>query len=658
MDFKTVMHTNSIRRLSFFLVLMACMSSAVLIGQQRERYTGPLQVGDYLGEAEYYYLLAQGDTILDGPFSLQRSNLAALLEKGDASFVFRGGFRSGYPQGAWIFQFGEFQSDSQTQVVDYQYTLNVSGIQTDARGTLQMGKPQGDWKFTTSEVKGSLVVKTLFDSEINFEQGIPQQSFKIADTSNTLVGRFLRDGVAHDVWELYSEGAAETTESWQFSEGVLTKIQGRFPEKDRSFRILDPSMKNAKIILLDERYLQILRLWLVPKDTIALSKSAVADLLTQNAKYYQKIDDILSQLGTSEFQPEFKVKVPYYPLDTLERRQLDTLKVHFNNAQQLGASLLDNTQLNILKRSDEEAHFLYQVVEAFSEQFLTPLEQLVRYDSQEVIAHVSRDKLINALWPSGKPSATIRVNTGLEKDTIRNYNGPKNGELVWEQNSFEALRQLAEYAALSLDAINRALGDKLVREQRQQEIVRLEEQLLSRSDSINRFLRSAEQELPEVYRNAVQNIKTVVEAQLSEYSSRRELSQKADFGNQLLQCLGTMDTLAKQVVALPQRVQGIEEAYQDAVWNPFTATIMNERIKKRITNAYRKVIVPYMLNQITTTLDCENAQPLSELLENTYQKMLALKEEETRKLERKLKKTQDPIEILTLFNLMDTANQD
>ncbi|MEM9143081.1 MAG: hypothetical protein AAGA86_08845, partial [Bacteroidota bacterium] len=114
-------------------------------GQIRQQYMGPMTLGKYHGEADYSYLLMDRDTILDGPFSIKRSNLEALLEKEDFSFNITGVYSKGYPQGSWQFQFGEFQSNSESRVVGYQYRVLISGEQEAAKGALDLGKPDGSW---------------------------------------------------------------------------------------------------------------------------------------------------------------------------------------------------------------------------------------------------------------------------------------------------------------------------------------------------------------------------------------------------------------------------------------------------------------------------------------------------------------------------------
>ncbi|MEM8506564.1 MAG: hypothetical protein AAF717_01990 [Bacteroidota bacterium] len=626
-------------------------------GQLKQRYEGPLQLGDFLGEAEYTYLVTEGDTLLEGPFAMQRSSLTALLENKDVSFSFLGAFSKGYPNGPWKFQFGEFKSDNTTQVVDFQYTLAISGFQTTAAGELTMGKPQGLWRISRDQIQGSQVERNLFKSQILFESGIPQQSFQVADSINTLVGRFLRDGVAHDNWELYTDGTAEAVEVWNFEEGVLKGIQTRSDTEIIVNAIFDFPFSIDTIINLDKRYLQIVELWRGFKNPGVSSQGQVAVLLSQNADFYARIDGILSALGKSSFRPEFKVRVPYFPLDTLERSQLDSITQLFATSNTLSQGVLNDTHLNILKLSEKETEYLYNVVAGISEQFLVPVGKIVGYQSDGVLEHVSREKLISQLWPDGKPSESISITLGEDQNEFRTFQGVAGAARKWQANDLDAVLQLTKYAARSLDSVAVVLRDKSAEEQRQQEEIQLEEKLLAQVNHLNTTVDSLVQDLPPPHLRALQHIKKTVADYLTTYSSEEQPDKKVRYGKQLNRCFAQMDTLVLAVKQLPEQSKAIADIYQDAVWNPFTATIMNERVKKRITNSYNRVLIPYLLEQIATELDCDNAKTYTTILEKLHVRMLELREEETRKLERKLKKTQDPAEILQLLNLLNTENQ-
>ena len=59
-------------------------------GQETQNYSGPLTVGNYTGKANYDYYITETDTVYDGRFQMQRSNLETLLTRKMLLFHFRG----------------------------------------------------------------------------------------------------------------------------------------------------------------------------------------------------------------------------------------------------------------------------------------------------------------------------------------------------------------------------------------------------------------------------------------------------------------------------------------------------------------------------------------------------------------------------------------
>jgi glutamyl-tRNA reductase len=87
------------------------------------------------------------------------------------------------------------------------------------------------------------------------------------------------------------------------------------------------------------------------------------------------------------------------------------------------------------------------------------------------------------------------------------------------------------------------------------------------------------------------------------------------------------------------------------VWNPFTATIMSDQIKGRLTEAYDGLLIPSILTRIKTGLACAQVAEVHSILDQLYAKMKTLRKQNTSKLERKLRRENDPNTALELFGI-------
>ena len=84
---------------------------------------------------------------------------------------------------------------------------------------------------------------------------------------------------------------------------------------------------------------------------------------------------------------------------------------------------------------------------------------------------------------------------------------------------------------------------------------------------------------------------------------------------------------------------------------------MDEDIKKKITSAYSKILEPYFLTEIEQHISCETIEDLNNTITATYKKVLELKDQDTKKLERKLKKEKNPVTVLEMLNVQNTTKQ-
>lgn len=618
-----------------------------LFAQSTGVYNGKLQIVDYKGKASYAYELIGKDTILNGSFKIQSSNLDALLTKEDTTFSIDGAFDKGLSTGFWKFQFGIFKAEANSQIVDYQYRILASGVQEEAKGLFLNGKPNGPWEFAVNQIQNGDLRKILFKSSIIFENGTPQRNFRIESDSTTLVGRFLRNGFAHDTWEVYGIYNADAMERWFFNDGILEKIVNTSSGKEQSTAVFNFTNLQAKTVNLDTRYLKVLSLQL-PRDKFAtLLNGSIAKLLSQNAAYYQKIDTILSALGSSKFKTSFGVRLPYYPIDSIDVRYLDTIHIDVKKSRKISDTYLNNTLLNILKLSDKEAATLYAEIETLTNDFVVPLQKLVDYDDQELLGFLTPNQLIKNMWPKG-----IDINLLKQKaNTLPNQNPKSIGALSidFENDMMKSLVNLAGYTKEQLENIGDKLSDKLSKEERQQELIILEKELLSQNRILTQSIDSVGITLPSANQKALANIKLIMDNNLNDFSTQEEL----DRARVLVQCYKEMNLLASEVALLPSKSLELSNLYKDRIWNPFMASLMDEEVKKKIINSYKKVLVPYFLEQVRTDITCENVAEILIQIKSTYEKMKLLREGDTKKLERKLRKEEDPLVILEL--LKETA---
>jgi len=625
------------------------ISSLPVVAQVDLSYNGPFEVAGYQGMAVFDFRIEKSDTVYNGPFMMQNADINKLISSVDNSFSFKGNFNQNLPSEKWTMKFGKYSIADSSEVSDYTYHIKVNGQRHEAVGLMNKGKPNGKWLHIVNEVENSRVVNTFFKSEITFENGIPQRSFRIEDKDYIMVGRFLRDGHAHDLWELYSTQGSGAIESWYFTDGKLNKVVIDNEDFADTLMVYDQKIENPVLTNLDDRYLKIINLRnQVVHHAKGKWQSGIKVLLDENASYYKRINDIISDLGSSDFMPEFKVKTERLPLSEAEMESLKEIQDFHEKSSAISSSLLGSSQLNILKLADEEVLFLLSVLDKLDSDYLKTLGSLIEYNEDSILAYIPRDHLIPGLI---KPQTEISVSYSFS-DSIKtkSFKGPKANEYSFEEGGLNVVSELAEYTFLSIDSVQKALDKKLKIEEREQLLMELEEQLVLEFTTLNELIDSLRIEVSGKYDKALKEIKSSAKKELSSYSSKTGLSGKAEDARALKTCFKETGKLSISLSQLPVKWEEIKEAYTDQVWNPFTSTVMDEELKSNITGAYRDVLIPYFLEKAENSA-CGNAKPLNNMLQTVHQRMMEMLKEDTSKVERKLKRENDPATVLELFGV-------
>ncbi|GGG45317.1 hypothetical protein GCM10011414_13600 [Croceivirga lutea] len=630
------------------LLLWSVVGLLTLSAQEKQHFSGPYQIGKYKGEADFTFTIQENDSILEGSFLMQKSSAKALLADGDDSFSFVGNFTKGKPTGFWKLQSGSYQSGNGGQVVDYQYQLNLNGVQNLASGTMIAGKPDGEWIITVDSIENSKVKTNLFKSQIEFSEGKPVSNFKLENENYTLIGRVLRNGLAHDEWTLFANDAIDPQETWTFENGTLVKVSVLNNSETVSTPLFSTSENELVESKLNKPFLAFVSGLIAKKQG---SSSAITSVLIKNSTYYKEVENIFTALGTAEFQPNFKIKVPYYPIDTVETRLAASITKTYQKADSLTSSIVTNSHLNIVKRSNSRVQFLYAVVEQLKSTFLQPLAQVVQLEQNELLPYVNRKNLVATYWVN-PPTKTITTTISGSTET---FSAPNTDMLDFTGGDLQTVANYSEYTLKALQAIYDELAQDIKQGEQLASLAALEEKLLSRTNVIEQVLKATEGELPETHTKAIQALKDFAEKELSIYAAMPEGGNKLRFGQQLEQCLAQLDQLAEYIADEPASYAEVQQLYTDQVWNPFMYIIMDETVKKRLTGAYESVLRPYFFETITTNLDCSKTENLLSQFKGSIVALKRLRKEDTRKLERKLKREKDPKVVLQLFNLENNA---
>ena len=635
-------------RASAIATVVSCVTAVLGFGEslQAQRvnvYRGDYTLGGTTGEATFEYRLDGRDTVRVGDYAFGASDAAALFESGDRYTEVRGRFEEGLPVGAWSFDFGDFRAADVAEARDLRYYLTVNGVRHLTNGGFAAGLPEGEWRTVSASVSRSVEVDTAFTSRVTFAAGVPQQSFELTGDGRSLLGLVSRTGFAEDTWELYD--ARGDTREWRFSGGRLLSVGA----PGAAVPVLRDYDGDTLHVALDADYLRFLRTWQLLQGRPGASVSdAVPVLLGQYAAITEDLAATVTALGVERFSPFVRVVVPSVPSTIQQITALERLGTALERFEKEAYALLDDPTLRRVARTDDEAAYLRAAAAALYDVVGASARDLDTAYQTNVLRSVPLADYLLLVYPEGVVDGELSVEYDGPAGTQRRaYAGPEARVFDVAAGGLPEVVASVEYARAAIADLRVRLSPKLmIAGAPETSIVSgagQPETIYARIDSLlgaqPRKL-SRELGLADVGRLADQRMTT--HRRLSELDQQRE-------ADELTACLLNLYSLAVTLHNLPTRSARVEDAYTDEVWNNIIATVMTERVKKRITEAYRERLVPYYLERVRTELSCDNAAAIDTELTTLYERVLALRDVDTETLEDDLKGERDPQRLLALL---------
>ena len=630
----------------FLLVLFLSLQS-VSFSQDSEVAVEEASVTGYRGTLKYEYYLSGSDTIFDGEFYFT-SNIENKELNNSRSLDVEGRFSKNLPTGSWEFKIGNFTQTDKKNLVDYQYVIQATGVEKVVLFEVQGGEPSGDWLFRMDTVVDSEVVKSIFKSEFSYVGGVPQKSFRIESDTEFMIGGLLRNAVAHDVWSLFTEEGINEVENWKFDQGRLESILVSREDSTLQLEIGFGNHEKIEVVSLDQHYLDIIELRIQLQFPDFYFDGGMSKLLEVDSDNYEEILDFFEDLNRPLKVQGFKVDVPVYPISKKERDDYEQIFSNTSLAGKLIDSLLGDAQLNLLRLSDSEFADYFSISNLVNDKFLVKLIGLQKLDREDLLKHLSREETTELLWPNGIPYEVRQFQNTVPSDVTLLSS---SASYDFKEKNLQSLVDLSRYVLGISGRLDSIVNQKLSNNKREQAFLNQEKLLIDEAERKKNYVDSLSDRTANDVAKVFRSLNVFIEAGLEKYAKMSENSDKLAYSQELINCFDDIRKLADAIYLIPKQREEVNGLYQDQVWNPFTATVMDEAIKKRITKAYNSRLLPYFFNQVETNLTCSEIQEWTEFLTKLHDRMIALRNEDTKRLERKLKRTRDPEDILSLFDL-------
>ncbi|ARN77692.1 hypothetical protein BST97_06595 [Nonlabens spongiae] len=621
--------STQFRCLLLIFVLLVTSNS---FSQVKRTYSDSIVLLQNPGVVEYDYYLSQKDTVKNGKFRFHATshtsdgNEIPLLE-------ITGSFKNGKPDKEWILKMENYELADKKQFKNYRFVTELNGKESIVSGSFKNGLPNGEWRVIERIIASSQITDTIYDSSNTYDAGVPIQTLRINAADGAVIGRRLRNGFAQGDWSFISQDGLRDEETWEFENGLLRFIGVIQENGVQQIPMFDADKENYQNSVLDRHYLDIIKLTEESQD--ASVRSSIIDLIDRDLEFKNSFLEIMKALNVETSLHLGKVRIPYFPLTKKEQNLIDQISRSFYDSKEVSDIILNNTQLAIRKLSNPQIDGLYRLTQNIDSTYLIPSQRLVNYYERDLMTYEPRENIVQKLFENPE----LETNSLIENQSAE--------EIVSLEDVLRTLENVQE----NLDKIKELLKDDIDAQQLRTKFLPEESALIADSQRLSSKIDSLANTINQNQSDAMKGLKPFLVSRLTEYANMPEGFSKLDQAKSLQQCFNKVDVLLDTLAVLPEKQKQIDYLYKDKIFNPFTSTLMDGKIKKRITEAYYEKAMPYLLKQVAQLNSCDDIDELTAAFDSLHQRLVALRDEETYRLERRLRKADDPVEVLRLFQV-------
>ncbi len=641
--------------------------------QKDQLYEGRYQneVGEQ-GQARFYYYQPRksDEKILNGDFYFAVTYTDSVQQNVLVKKVYDGAYQKNQKHGDWNYDFKEYKILLQDiENLNLQYDIN--GTYTNIQGAYNEGIPIGEWIYREDSMQDSQYLRTVRRGIANFSNGQLTGAFVFSNKSETgfdVQGYFNKAGRMHEQWEIrYPSDSIIIEEVRSYQNGFLTSI---VRINELTGRVMDSLVYDS----VQER-LQILDSGAKPKD-FSVSEQGFGLLFdhgyTSNSVKYtrqqpgnsviqQALNNFVSvDLKIDEIQGRKPVQLAAtsrfkYDVSEEEKEAIQQLNIQVDSlsAQVIPLARNEVFELNRQRSDSLTLAFTYfreldrqlTILDSVAAFMQTPQYQYVNpqilYDDSLSFARktdtieyvVDGEPKQHIIRLPGEPydSTSLPIRLKQYVSSISDFTQPKIALVISELKSIE------------IEGVNRALEEKISQKHKQVDSLYAR---VGQATSANDAPRSISDI---VYQNFVNGRVNQLERQ---YSQAENFMAKQQIGDSIYAVLDTLETLHTYLDTIPKYVRLVDNTYTEKTFDPYTFSYdFTRRVKKDLYKRAAENLYQHLLVELAQERNYHQLVPRAQEIVALLDRLMELSGENTRALERRLRRTRNPQEIKELIGL-------
>lgn len=612
------------------------------------------------------YQVNRSDSVLHGEFSFYSTQPVEEIESTFRGTHFEGSYKEGKKEGSWEFSQRQLTPVGEFQLKDYAFLKSSEGLDFRVNGTFKDGEAQGSWKSVKQQIKNGRIIDTLIFVQSEFRKGVPFGRVESTTLELKMTGQLSEEGLLNGDW-VFEDLASGNSEHRVFSDGVLVQHFFETPEGRVSllYNGLDMTLSDEE----DWKELDATGIFFEIMDVAHrgnyFPRTSSFDFDNQitrsNRTMRESLEslngsdeaDIWALLPGSEPIQQARVRLRYYPYDDKEKLQIESSSELYEEIKKRCEEFFNDPIVDIGRYSYEDVAYYFEVLTIYCDQ-AGSLGNLVELLSGEEFEYVNRSEL----FPLMKPEIVFPERIEYEfKDSVRfrQFHFP-----VEIEHSNGLIGLILEHLKVMNDDLLRIQNDIdtiLDQYKKESQLAESEVNLVDLRDQI--IARFSMEEDTDDYNAYHADLKDRVISNVRNDFKRygeRSLDERAEKVGELVNCFKAYLELFEAVKKIPLRIAQIEESYTRTLWNPYTYTYMDERVKERVYRAYEQNILPALLDDLNNNLNCSTVESKPGNFVEIYNRMLKIRDQDTKQIERQLRKMTNLDEILELLDIQLTIN--
>ncbi|WP_226390497.1 hypothetical protein [Penaeicola halotolerans] len=634
--------------------------------QSKKTFSGPYQWKDGReGTATFQYIEAKnGDRILDGDFIFKSKKADSLDQNIFNKFEVRGTYKNGKKTGDWSY-ISEEHTVKVNDVIDFKVDVDLQSIVRSLKAAYKEEVPSGDWSYDAKVYQQGELEPKFAAEKLSFKNGdvIGRISIVRFDGVNnySIEGYTNSAGFMDSTWRLsYMEDSILYQENRLYQDGILLELSKTnlkdsttqrvdYVESKRKLKLI-ADKKNDGFIISDREFNLRFNDGYRRRDDefqFQLSGNAFIERILQQLLQFD--ESYFSENGTFKNFP-IKTKRFEYPVAADDKKIGEEAGKIYKSLSDKVDKYVNYNALNINRQRSDSL--------AFAAAFFKTMDQkLDAFDNIIDIITTDRIKYVDQ---------SIYTRNGLDYlaayDTIRYRFQGEDREKVLE------FRQVIESETELLNAINSYLKeenkvvDQVIKQvslelekiEKDESLQKLETELLNKKETLDTLYLEFEYEDVETERL----VKDMHQRFLEDYydslnASYAQAEKYEDRFNRLelmMEFLEEMEELHAPFLVIYKNQADLDTYYMEESFDPFIYQTVEKRTKPRLYRAGERLFSEYM-NQLRTQGDYTLISEQLNKIYKLHKRMKELRDEDTRKLERRISRTEDIAQYERLLDL-------